>query len=170
MVVGRNLDLDIGGGYAMTNKRGVTKVSLVDPPHRPVQWISKYGSVTVNFLGKEFPLGGINEAGLVVEHLALGETRFPAVDERPGLLHFQWIQYQLDNHSSVEEVINSDDDVRIIPHEIGMHFLICDSSGNVAVIEFLEGKMVSYTGDELPIAVLTNNPYATTIKYMAEQC
>jgi penicillin V acylase-like amidase (Ntn superfamily) len=50
-----------------------------------------------------------------------------------------------------------------------MHFLICDSSGNVAVIEFLEGKMVSYTSDELPIAALTNNPYRTTIKYMAEQ-
>ena len=37
------------------------------PPEKPIEWISKYGSISFNQFGAEFPYGGINEEGLVVE-------------------------------------------------------------------------------------------------------
>jgi hypothetical protein len=50
-------------------------------------------------IGKEFPHGGMNEKGLVVELMWLSETGYPAADNRAGMNELQWIQYQLDNCS-----------------------------------------------------------------------
>jgi choloylglycine hydrolase len=32
---------------------------------KTISWISKYGSITFNQYGREFPTGGMNEKGLV---------------------------------------------------------------------------------------------------------
>ena len=46
-------------------------------------WTAQYGSITFNQYGRELPTGGINEAGLVVESMALSEARYPEPDHRP---------------------------------------------------------------------------------------
>ncbi len=156
---GRNLDWVSDLGLVIINQRNLTKESFVFPPEKPISWTSKYGSVTFNQFGKEFPFGGINEKGLVIE-IMVSMAEYPEVDERPVVNELQWIQYQLDNCATVEEVIQTDALLRIgQTHEI-LHYLICDSTGNTAVIEFIRGKMVVYKGNDLPVPVLENEEYS----------
>lgn len=67
LVFGRNLDWFSDNGIVVINKLNIKKTALVFPPEKPVTWTSRYGSITFNQFGKEFPFGGINEKGLVVE-------------------------------------------------------------------------------------------------------
>jgi len=167
-VYGRNYDWSIEHCLIIVNKRGVDKTALTKDS--PATWVSKYGSITFNQYGREFPLGGMNEAGLVIEVMWLEETEYPRPDDRQGLSDLQWVQYQLDNCSTVDEVIASDGEVRITPrHATPLHFLVCDRNGQAAVIEFLEGNMVAFTGDDLPVSALTNSTYANSMR-LYESC
>jgi Penicillin V acylase and related amidases len=53
---------------------------MIQPPEKPIEWISKYGSITFNQSGREFPHGGINEKGLVIEQMWLDEAAYPEMD------------------------------------------------------------------------------------------
>ncbi|MFC2156448.1 linear amide C-N hydrolase [Acidobacteriota bacterium] len=170
LVFGRNYDWGIGHGYVMVNKRNLAKkaFNFDDPESKPVEWISKFGSITFNQYGKEQPMGGMNEAGLVVEVMWLAGTTYPDFDPRPALGELPWVQYQLDNFSTVTDVIESDDSIRISTSSQPIHFLVCDQTGDVATIEFLNGKMIFNTGNSLPMDVLTNNTYEDSIQYLGE--
>jgi len=102
IVFGKNYDWETATGAVHTNQRNTHKRSLVIDGSKSFEWTSKFGSVTFNQYGKEFPNGGMNEKGLVIELMWLSETQYPRADERPSLSVLQWIQYQLDNHSTVE--------------------------------------------------------------------
>jgi choloylglycine hydrolase len=162
---GRNLDWYTGMGFLITNKRNVAKVALVDSMENPAEWVSKYGSITFNQVGRDLPFGGINEAGLVVEQMSLAETKYPTKDHRSALSECQWIQYQLDNHSTVEEVIASDKLIRIVDSSTKLHFLVCDRLGQAGVIEFLNGKMVHHAGETLPVEALANSIYELSLSH-----
>jgi len=167
-LVGKNYDWVIGNGLIVVNKRGMEKKALEDPGtrfDRPVRWTSKYGSITFNQYGRELPMGGINEAGLVVEVLLLAETVYPEPDARPAISMLQWVQYQLDNFSSTREVIASDAHLRILSSHMapGMHYFVCDQTGHCAGIEFLEGKLVSHTKEKMPVKVLANSTYKVSL-------
>ena len=164
MVFGRNYDWVTATGMVHTNLRGTQKTSLDLGDGKTTQWVSSHGSITFNQYGKEFPTGGMNEKGLVVELMWLSESEFPAADERPALSVLQWIQYQLDNCSTVGEVIATDKKIRINARSAPQHYLVADSKGGVATIEFMEGRMVVHTGKDLPFPVLANSPYATSVK------
>ena len=168
MVFGRNYDWHTGVGYVMVNKRNVVKKALnfFDPTQVPAEWISLYGSVTFNQYGREYPMGGMNEAGLVVEVMWLAGTRFPDTDDRPSLGELPWVQYQLDTSRSVEEVLESDGRIRISADSAPIHFLVSDASGRSAAVEFLNGKMVAATGEILPYSVLANDTYADSLRYL----
>ena len=168
IVFGRNYDWSVGICYLMINKRGLEKTAFLDPRENPASWVSRYGSLTFNQYGREFPMGGINEAGLVVELMMLDETRFPAPDDRASVPELSWIQYQLDNHKTIAEVIAGDSRIRIHRDSVPIHFLVCDRTGQAAAIEFLEGKMVCHTRDSLPAAVLTNSTYAESLHYLKQ--
>jgi choloylglycine hydrolase len=155
----RNLDWYSGTGLAIVNQRNLEKVAIPNSFEKPAKWVSKYGSITFNQIGRELPFGGINESGLVVEHMTLDETVYPSADKRNAIGAFQWIQFQLDNYSTVEEVIKSDSFLRISDTESKIHFLVCDCIGHSAVIEFLNGKMVFKEGNNLPIPALANSTY-----------
>lgn len=161
-VVGKNYDWMVEDCMLMINKRGVSKTAAYSKNDNAylAEWTSKYGSVTFNQYGRELPSGGMNEKGLVVEVMILVETRYPKPDSRPIISSLQWIQYQLDNFSSVQEVIASDSDLRINPGAgKGVHFLCTDREGNCASIEFLNGKLVCHTNENMPFKVLTNSTY-----------
>ena len=163
-VFGKNLDWFAGAGLVIVNQRGLAKEGMHTGQGEPPRWVSRYGSVTFNHAGRELTTGGMNEAGLVVECMWLDNTRYPEPDERPALVEGQWIQYQLDNHATVGEVIASDSLLRITPTSTPLHFLILDGAGDAAVVEFLEGKMVSYTGRHLNTEALTNNTYKESMQ------
>ena len=167
-VFGTNLDLNLDDGLVIVNKRGLRKTAMSgsSKTFNPAIWTSKYGSVTFNLYGRELPWGGMNEAGLVVSTMILTETEYPAPDPRPSIVAAQWKQYLLDNFSTVEEVIASDSQVRIRASKSpGCHNLVCDKSGNCAIIEFLGGKLLCHTKETLPLKTLTNTRYAQCIEF-----
>jgi choloylglycine hydrolase len=164
-VFGKNYDWEIENGLVVVNKRGVSKTAMTSD--NPARWTSVYGSVTFNQYGREMPCGGINEAGLVIEIMWLDETVFPESDGRASLPDLQWVQYHLDRSATVQDVIDADRDVRISGGgEARVHYLVADRSGASATIEFLDGKMVSHTGESLPHAVLTNHTYENSLEYL----
>lgn len=164
-VFGRNYDWSIEDCMIMVNKRGLMKTTLTKD--NPAAWTSQYGSITFNQYGREFPLGGMNEAGLVIECMWLEQTEYPHADTRYGLPELQWVQCQLDKCATVDEVIVSDKTVRISNrNSVPLHFLVCDRTGQAAVIEFLGGKMTVYTKDDLPVPALTNNTYGYSVGFL----
>ena len=164
LVFGRNYDWNIGDGLVLVNKRGVAKRAFTDDT--AAQWTSKYGSLTFNQYGREFPTGGMNEKGLVVELMWLDDTRYPDRDQRGALPTLQWIQYQLDNAATVADVIASDRAVRIAnAGSAKIHFLVADAAGAVATVEFLDGRLVAHQGGDLPYPVLTNDTYDRSVRF-----
>ena len=161
IVFGRNYDWVTGAGIVYTNQRGLFKTSVNTGEGGIASWVSKYGSITFNQYGKEFPTGGMNEKGLVVELMWLDGTEYPSPDTRPALRVLQWIQYQLDNAATTAELIASDVQIRINTKASPIHFLVADAAGKVATIEFLNGKMVVHKDETLPYPVLTNDVYAS---------
>lgn len=165
LVFGRNYDWVTDAGMICTNLKGLSKTSMATPNGTTISWVSQYGSITFNQYGKEFPTGGMNEKGLVVELMWLDETKYPAADERPAIGVLQWIQYQLDNCSNIDEVIATDKKLRIAA--IGttpLHYLIADAAGDAASIEFLDEKMIVHKGGDLSIPVLTNSIYSESVE------
>jgi penicillin V acylase-like amidase (Ntn superfamily) len=157
-VFGRNYDWSTDAGMICTNARGLYKTSMSEQGNQ-VSWTSVFGSVTFNQFGKEFPMGGMNEAGLVVEVMWMDGSQYPEADDRAALNALQWIQYQLDNYSTVSEVINADRILRISQANPPLHFLIADSTGKAATIEFIKGKQQVHVGDNLKWPALTNSSY-----------
>ena len=162
LLFGRNYDWVTESGMVMVNARGMMKYGAKENASS-FNWVSSYGSVTFNQYGKEFPTGGMNEKGLVVELMWLDETEYPDQDKRHSLGVLQWIQYQLDCSQSVSEVIASDNIIRI-EDDVPLHYLVADANGNAATIEFLDGKMVVHQKENLVFPVLTNTPYGEALE------
>ena len=176
LVFGKNYGWTQNDGLVFVNKRGVLKTATLGPTKesisQPARWTSKYGSVTFNHLGRELPFGGVNEAGLVVEMMRLDEAKFPVPDVRPSIGQGQWIQYQLDNFSRIEQVLASDSQLRIKNRpsgNLGSHFLVCDKTGNCASVEFINGKLVYHTKETMPVKVLANSTYADSIAFLHDE-
>ena len=170
--VGKNYDWIVGDGLIIVNKRGVSKTAIPTffdknyESEKFVNWVSIYGSVTFNQFGREWPSGGINEVGLVVEGLAFPDTETPKPDSRPSISALQIVQFLLDNFSSVKDVINSEKLLRIMPSKLPAgHLFITDKNGNSAVIEYIDGKQIYYTNDSMPYKVLTNSAYTKSVDF-----
>lgn len=162
VLFGKNYDWMIGEGMIFVNKRGVSKEGT--DKTNAAKWISKYGSVTFNQYGRENPSGGINEAGLTIELMWLDDTQYPKADARPAVDVLEWIQYNLDNYASVDEVIRNGETNRIAS-DVKLHYLVNDKAGNSATVEFLEGRLVAHTASTLPVPTLTNDTYARSLEF-----
>lgn len=163
MMFGRNLDWYNGEGYIIKNNRGITKYAYSISLTKPASWTSKFGSLTFNQIGKEFPYGGINERGLVVEQLWLHATTYQD-NNNATISELEWIQYQLDNFENVNEVIKNSNTLTIKPIKATVHYFIADKTGNSAVIDFIGGK-IFITRKLGNSQVLTNTNYLASCKY-----
>ena len=162
-VVAYNYDFHGGDGLVLVNPRGLVKTSVVDG--KPHAWTVRFGSLTFNQYGRDQPMTGINERGLVVAQMWLDEGKYPAADARPEVNVLEWIQLQLDTAASVADVLESARAIRI-RSRIPLHYLAADRAGHVAVIEFLDGELHARTGAELPVPVLTNSTYADSLAHL----
>jgi penicillin V acylase-like amidase (Ntn superfamily) len=170
IVFGRNYDWVTGNGAIMINARDVKKTSFTPAGEKAITWISSCGSITFNQFGKEFPHGGMNEKGLVVELMWLSETTYPNVDQRAAMNELQWIQYQLDNCTTVSDVVATDSVIRISRNNAApLHYLVADANGDAATIEFINGKMKVHKGKDLPNPVLTNTVYEEAQRQVSHQ-
>lgn len=167
LLVARNHDWPFGEGLLVVNKRGIEKkgISAV----KPALWVSKYGSVSFVQYGREIPFAGMNEKGLTVDILQLIEARFPAADRRVSVNAIQWLQYQLDTAQTVTEVIDSLQVVRPVPLLASVekiHYFVTDASGDVAVIEFLDGKAVVHHGTTPSQCALANTCWDESVEQL----
>jgi penicillin V acylase-like amidase (Ntn superfamily) len=160
VIVAYNYDFDPPEGLALVNKRGMRKVSAVRI--RPATWTAAHGSVTFNQFGRDNPTTGFNDSGLMVSLMWLDETRYPPDDARPSIGILEWIQYNLDRHGSVAEVLADADAVRPTSR-VPIHYFFADATGDAATVEFLEGKLVVHRGTTMPVKALANSTYASSV-------
>ena len=160
-ILGGNYDLP-DPGMVFILKRGLVKTGF-NPSTTGVyaEWTAKYASVVFSLLGYQHAWAGMNEAGLAFSTMRLELTVNPEPDHRPPL-DWLWPQYLLDTCETVEEIALIEPQVRIFTVD---HFLVADRFGSVAVIEFLDGRMVVHTGDELCAKVLTNSIYTRSCDF-----
>ncbi|AFZ46185.1 penicillin amidase [Cyanobacterium stanieri PCC 7202] len=144
--------------------RGIERSGLAG--EKSLKWTSKYGSVGVGV----WDIGiadGMNEMGLVANMLYLTETEFPtpsANDPRKAISLSLWVQYVLDNFATVEEAVRAmeKDEFYVIPmqspdgKEGTVHLSISDATGDSAIFEYLEGKLVIHHSSDYQ--VMTNSP------------
>ena len=133
-----------------------------------IQWTSKYGSVvTAGF--DTASADGLNEAGLMANVLYLGEADFGERDtSRPGISWAAYLQYILDNFATVQDAVDElgNDNLQVVasplPSASGLsnpptlHFSMSDATGDSAIFEHLQGKLVVHHGREY--TVMTNSP------------
>ncbi len=129
----------------------------------PLKWTSKYGSVITSV----YDIGtadGLNEKGLAAHMLWLTPSEYGERDAtRLGLSVSLWAQYYLDNFATVADAVadykkNAYQVIAasVAGREAVVHLQISDATGDVAVIESLDGKIVIHHGAQY--TTLTNKP------------
>ncbi|KFC62364.1 Choloylglycine hydrolase precursor [Bosea sp. LC85] len=132
----------------------------------PLKWTSKYG----NIVAAAFDIGttdGMNEKGLTANLLWLAESKYPEWDgSKPGISIAVWTQYVLDNFATVQEAVEAmrAEGFVIVTGgfpgqeelKAALHLSISDPSGDSAIFEFIDGKLVVHHGRTFP--VMTNSP------------
>jgi penicillin V acylase-like amidase (Ntn superfamily) len=168
--VGKNYAWHQIHGALIVNPHGLRKKAFFPDSTnaaRAASWFAKYGSVSFNQHGREMPVGGINEAGLVVETMWLDGTSYPK-EGRSAVNELQFIQYQLDTAGTIAEVAQNLRNVIVAPFFAQLHYLICDKTGACLTVEFLGGQLVSASGEALKVKTLTNDLYATSLSYLSK--
>ncbi len=129
-----------------------------------ISWESKYGSLIVT----AYDIGtaeGMNEKGLVVNELALVESNYGKPPEGAKVISLStWPQYVLDNFATVAEAVADlrKETFRVQTVVLGtgrpanMHLVISDATGDSAVFEYVDGKLVIHHGKQHK--VVTNSP------------
>ena len=131
----------------------------------PLAWTSKYGSVVASFYDAA-SVDGINEKGLMGNVLYLAEADYGDAVKigKPTISIGAWLQYFLDNYASVKEAVAAMEDspftvvAPVLPNgrPASGHLSLADSSGDSAIFEYLDGKLVVHHGSEY--RVMTNSP------------
>lgn len=158
-LIGKNYDSVVNTGMLFTNKRGLIKNAAVFPPDRPLEWVSSYGSITFSQSGKEMPVSGINETGLIVEQATLPSTVYPEYQSKPVASSLEATQYLLDTCSSVGQALEALELINVSKSSWPIHFALIDGEGNRAFVEFLLGEKKVCQGDVLEAAIMDNTEY-----------
>jgi choloylglycine hydrolase len=107
----------------------------------------------------------MNEKGLVANLLYLVESDYPLPSaSHPSLPISMWLQYVLDNFSTVEEAVIelSKEKFSVVPIILPngdlspLHLSISDAYGDSAIFEYLGGQLCIHHGKEY--VVMTNSP------------
>ena len=174
VVCGRNMDFVADGGVITACPAGIEKTAIsptfTDGNERSLRWTSKYATLTFSLVCRELPSAGINERGLVINEMTLDATQYPQADNRPPIVPLQWIQFHLDNCATVDDVLSSQQKMRVAGfsavEDRGHHFLLADASGDMAIIEFIDGERVVHRPNS-SAAVLTNSPSKESLDFLA---
>lgn len=164
-ILAKNFDWGFGQGYLIKNIRGQQKYAYGFRGNNVAGWTSKFGSITFNQVGKEFPYGGINEKGLVIEQLWLGNTEYQE-NKNKTISELEWTQYQLDNYETVDDVIKNINNLTIKP-VAKIHYFLADRNGVSAVIDFVNGE-VKIDRQQSKFQVITNESSEDSKKYFEQ--
>lgn len=141
--------------------RGIARDGAAGP--NTPKWMSRYGSV----IAAGYDIGtadGMNEAGVVANLLYLAESDYGEPGGKPAMSISLWAQYVLDNFATVNEAVEAlaKEPFRLVapklPNGKGaqLHLSLSDPSGDSAIFEYIDGKLVIHHGKEY--RVMTNSP------------
>lgn len=163
VIVGRNMDFhkDLMTNL-WTQPQGITRD---DGVQGKLAWTSKYGSVVATAFDM-ISVDGLNEAGLAGHVLWLAESDYGTPDDsRPQLSQAIWMQYFLDNYSTVAEAVEwvKTSDVQVVQMmdptggtTPAIHLALNDATGDSCIIEYSDGRPKVYHSREY--RVMTNSP------------
>lgn len=163
-IVGRSLDWSTPiPTNIFVYPRGMKKQSNKDG--KMFKWTSKYGSVyAVGYNGGITE--GMNEKGLVMNGLFCKSTIYngPAQEDKPAMSLAMICAWILDQCATTTEAINlvKSQDFKIVGATFDggtvstLHWGITDATGFSCILEFQEGKLNIYQGQDIPM--LTNEP------------
>ncbi|MDR6721613.1 choloylglycine hydrolase [Paenibacillus amylolyticus] len=166
MLLAQNYDFHAGHGLIVVSTRDLTKYSFAAEGKKEVSWKTKYGNITFTQFGRELPMSGMNEKGLTIAMMYHEEGQYPLSDSRAALNELQWIQYQLDQYASVEEVVHHLDHIRIEKAVYVLHYMVADAKGHTAIIEFIGGN--AQVTQDATYYTLTNSNYNQSLEYMKQ--
>lgn len=168
VVYGRTMEwgaFDLNSRVAIV-PRGYRFTGLTPDGQSGKTYVTKYGTVGLDMLGKDFISDGMNEKGL-----ALGMFYHPGYAVYPeyskenadhSISSQEVANYILGKFATVREVrdgIHAVNVVGVIEQAIGMvvqaHWIVTDQSGESIVIEFTDGKLKIH---DAPLGVITNAP------------
>lgn len=143
--------------------RGIKRVGSIGS--NPLTWTSTYGSVVST--GYDMATtDGVNEKGLSANLLWLVESQYPTVSaDKPTLSIAIWGQYILDQFATVADAVAAlkDEPYTLVTAQVPgedrlatLHMSISDSSGDSAIIEYIDGKQVIH--HDRSYQVMTNSP------------
>jgi penicillin V acylase-like amidase (Ntn superfamily) len=146
-------------------RNGGNAGSMTVVTDNPAHWTSQYGSVVTTIYGIG-TADGVNERGLAAHMLYFPPADYGARDTaKPGVQAAMWAQYALDNAATVEEALAKLAAIQIVKVVIEVHgqkqtgtvhVALEDASGDSAILEFIDGKLVVHHGREF--RVMTNAP------------
>lgn len=142
---------------------GVVARALLKVPQgelTPAKWTSRFASLSFNQAGSLFPIGGINERGLVVEALTHNGMNIVPEDAgtKPSVNEWQWVAMQLDLYANVADVTQHAADVHIVFDTAPMHFMVCDATSACVMIEYASSRELLITAVNDPAQkILTNH-------------
>lgn len=130
-----------------------------------IEWTSRHSSVIASMYGLA-SVDGINDAGLAGNTLYLAESDYgdAKATGKPLLSIGAWLQYALDNYSTVNEAVEalSKEPFAIVApvlpngHAAHGHLALSDRTGDNAVFEYIDGQLHVHHGKAFN--VMTNSP------------
>lgn len=139
----------------------------------PLRWTSTYASLATTVYGIG-TIDGLNERGLAAHGLYLQTTELGArTPDLPGLHTGLWVQYLLDQASTVSEALALMKDVQLVMvsahgFDATIHVAVEDANGDSAIMEFADGELVVHHGRQFTL--MTNDPtYDEQLTLLAAQ-
>jgi len=166
-LLAKSYDWHIENAFVIANKKGQIKKSIVfSSEDQPVEWKSKFNSITFNQYGRELPNAGMNEEGLIVEVMVLDTSEYPTADDRSVINESQVVQQALDTSATVEEALSVFTESRMKPVMVQLHYMICDLT-ECAIVEYLDGTEKVYRQSTAPHLALTNHDYDSSLSHLS---
>ena len=171
LLVGGNFDWRARGGMIFLSPRGQVKTSSfavqreeksgASKPEKvsrrgTFSWKSQYASMTLSQFGRDYPMQGVNEQGLV-GFVLMGPADYAEQGTKGSVTENLWLQAQLDQYSTVQEVEDHIFDLGIKKISARLHWLLCDGSGECITVEFRNGVPQIHRGQALTGRLLTNS-------------
>ncbi|QHQ59571.1 linear amide C-N hydrolase [Anaerocolumna sedimenticola] len=89
------------------------------------------------------PYDGINEHGLAVAFMTDASAIYPNRSNKVTLFDFTLLRLLLNKAKSVDEAIKYMKNYNLFYDVAPLHYMVADATGDAAVIEFVDGKMVT---------------------------
>lgn len=129
-------------------------------PDRDWTWTSKYASLTIAEW-QDAAVDGMNDQGLGAHALMYTSAVYEPPDDRPVLSTLRWVNFARDLFGTVAEAVEGLAGMRVTPSlleglHLGVHLALEDASGDSAIVEPVNGRMVVHHGHQHQI--MTNSP------------